>query len=135
MDLLAVPAADLVGTHIIFRTPTGGLQSGVRVFASLCRRDVAPCDTLVGVDVPSPWWRALHVRSLASQILRAVQKWRINKVAVHLAGIELDRPRAQGSTCDGVFQGIQVLPCEPGRGFICEAVRAPAALVDTFTIL
>ena len=57
------------------------------------------------------------------QILRCVQKWRVNKVVVHLAGIELDRARQTGSTRNGDFRGIKVLDCPAGRGFICEEVR------------
>jgi hypothetical protein len=62
--------------------------------------------------------------ALVLQILRCVQKWRVNKVVVHLAGIELDRARQSGSTRNGDFRGIKVLDCPAGKGFICEEVNS-----------
>lgn len=57
-----------------------------------------------------------------SQVLRCVQKGRVDNSVVYLVGIEVDRARETGSTKDGYFLGYQVLKCEPGRGFVCEEV-------------
>ncbi len=58
------------------------------------------------------------------QVLRGVQKGKVNDAVVYLVGIELDRPREGGSTRDGYFLGHQVVDCEPGKGFVCEEVLA-----------
>lgn len=57
------------------------------------------------------------------QVLKSVQKGRVNSTVVYLVGIELDKPRESGATKDGFFLGHQVVECEPGRGFVCEEVR------------
>ncbi len=111
MDLAAIQPRDLVNTHIVFKSPMGDLQSGVSVAAYRAWLSCAgtPC-------CKEPFCACV-------QILRCVQKGRVDKSVVYLVGVELDRARESGSTKNGHFLGYKVLDCEPGRGFVCEEVH------------